>query len=115
MLQHDQPVAVHALVGKAVAGRPRLLLAVGLLAKMKGLRGTAFDIFGHTEERKMERRWIADYRAGVDKALAGLSAESLATAVELARVPEDIRGYGHVKARHEHAAKAKWDVLIAKV
>ncbi|MDR7270374.1 indolepyruvate ferredoxin oxidoreductase [Pelomonas saccharophila] len=89
--------------------------AFGLLAKMKGLRGTAFDIFGHTEERKMERRWIADYRAGVDKALAGLSADSLANAVELARVPEDIRGYGHVKARHEKAAKAKWDALLAKV
>ena len=89
--------------------------AFGLLAKMKGLRGTAFDIFGHTEERKMERRWIADYRAGVDKALAGLTAEKLDAAVELARVPEDIRGYGHVKARHEKAAKAKWDALIAKL
>jgi indolepyruvate ferredoxin oxidoreductase len=82
---------------------------------MKGLRGTAFDIFGMTEERRMERRWIADYRAGVDKALAGLTADSLATAVELARVPEDIRGYGHVKARHEKAAKAKWDALLAQV
>ena len=63
----------------------------------------------------MERRWIADYRAGVEKALAGLSAESLPTAVELARVPEEIRGYGHVKARHEKAARAKWDALLAKV
>jgi indolepyruvate ferredoxin oxidoreductase len=89
--------------------------AFGLLAKLKGLRGTAFDLFGHTEERKMERRWIADYRAGVDKALAGLTAEKLDAAVELARVPEDIRGYGHVKARHEKAAKAKWDALIAKL
>jgi indolepyruvate ferredoxin oxidoreductase len=89
--------------------------AFGLLARMKGLRGTAFDIFGHTEERRMERRWIADYRAGIDKALAGLSADTLATAVELARVPEDIRGYGHVKARHEKAARAKWDALIAQV
>ena len=89
--------------------------AFGLLAKMKRLRGTAFDIFGHTEERKMERRWIADYRAGVDKALLSLTAESLPTAVELARVPEEIRGYGHVKARHEKAAKAKWDALLARV
>ena len=89
--------------------------AFGLLAKMKGLRGTALDVFGHTEERKMERRWIADYRAGIEKALAGLTAESLATAVELARVPEEIRGYGHVKARHEKAAKAKWDALLARV
>jgi indolepyruvate ferredoxin oxidoreductase len=89
--------------------------AFGLLAKLKGLRGTAFDVFGHTEERRMERRWIADYRAGIDKALAGLSAETLPTAIELARVPEEIRGYGHVKARHEKAARAKWDALLAKV
>ena len=89
--------------------------AFGLLAKMKGLRGTAFDIFGYTHERKMERRWIGEYRAGVDKALAGLTAESLANAVELARVPEDIRGYGHVKERHEKVARAKWDALLAKV
>jgi indolepyruvate ferredoxin oxidoreductase len=94
---------------------PWIRPAFGLLAKMKGLRGTAFDVFGYTEERKMERRWIADYRAGVDRALAGLTAESLANAVELARVPEDIRGYGHVKARHEQVARAKWDALLAKV
>lgn len=62
----------------------------------------------------MERRWIVDYRAGIDKALAGLSPESLPTAVELARVPEEIRGYGHVKARHEHAARARWQALLAR-
>jgi indolepyruvate ferredoxin oxidoreductase len=89
--------------------------AFGLLAKMKGLRGTAFDVFGKTEERRMERQWIVDYRAGVEKALAGLTAESLPTAVELARVPEDIRGYGHVKERHVKAARAKWDALRAKL
>ncbi|MFG6431562.1 indolepyruvate ferredoxin oxidoreductase family protein [Roseateles sp. LYH14W] len=94
---------------------PWIRPAFGLLAKLKGLRGTAFDVFGYTEERRMERRWIANYRAGVDKALAGLSAETLPTAVELARVPEDIRGYGHVKARHETAARARWDALLAKL
>ncbi|KQY83516.1 MULTISPECIES: indolepyruvate ferredoxin oxidoreductase family protein [Roseateles] len=94
---------------------PWIRPAFGLLAKLKGLRGTAFDVFGHTEERKMERRWIADYRAGIERALARLSAQTLADAVELARVPEDIRGYGHVKARHEQVARAKWDALIEKV
>ncbi len=89
--------------------------AFAALARLKGLRGTAFDVFGHTEERRMERRWIADYRAGIAKALAGLTAESLPTAVELARVPEDIRGYGHVKARHEHVARARWEALVAKL
>ncbi|WP_423597309.1 indolepyruvate ferredoxin oxidoreductase family protein [Roseateles sp. MS654] len=86
--------------------------AMGLLAKMKGLRGTAFDPFGHTAERKMERQLIADYRATIDAILAkGLSAERLPVAVELARIPEDIRGYGHVKERHVKAARLKWDQL----
>ena len=87
--------------------------AFGLLAKMKGLRGTALDVFGRTEERKMERQWIVDYRAGIERALAKLSADTLAAAVELARVPEDIRGYGHVKERHQRLAKAHWERLLA--
>jgi indolepyruvate ferredoxin oxidoreductase len=88
--------------------------AFGLLAKLKGLRGTAFDIFGHTEERKMERALIADYRASIDALLGkGLTAERLALAVEIARIPEDIRGYGHVKERHVKAARAKWERLMS--
>ncbi len=86
--------------------------AMGMLAKMKGLRGTAFDPFGHTGERKMERQLIADYRATIEAVLAkGLTAERLPVAVELARIPEDIRGYGHVKERHVKAARLKWDQL----
>ncbi|MDH0865672.1 indolepyruvate ferredoxin oxidoreductase family protein [Mitsuaria sp. GD03876] len=86
--------------------------AMGVLAKMKGLRGTAFDPFGHTEERKMERQLIADYRATIDAILAkGLTTERLPVAVDLARIPEDIRGYGHVKERHVKAARIKWDQL----
>jgi indolepyruvate ferredoxin oxidoreductase len=86
--------------------------AMGMLAKMKGLRGTAFDPFGHTEERKMERQLIADYRATIEAILAkGLSAERLPVAVDLARIPEDIRGYGHVKERHVKAARLKWEQL----
>ncbi len=88
--------------------------AMGVLAKMKGLRGTAFDPFGHTEERKMERQLIVDYRATIDALLAkGLTRERLPQAVALARIPEEIRGYGHVKERHLHAARAKWDQLLA--
>ncbi|MFN3862114.1 MAG: indolepyruvate ferredoxin oxidoreductase family protein [Roseateles sp.] len=101
------------LVKRPFGGWIRPVFAV--LARLKGLRGTAFDVFGYTEERRMERRWIAQYRAGIERALSRLTAESLPTAVELARVPEDIRGYGHVKARHEKAAKARWDSLIAKL
>ena len=86
--------------------------AMGVLARMKGLRGTAFDPFGHTEERRTERQLIKDYRATIESILAkGLTAERLSTAVELARIPEDIRGYGHVKERHLKAARLKWDQL----
>jgi indolepyruvate ferredoxin oxidoreductase len=87
--------------------------AFGVLAKLKGLRGTALDIFGYTEERKMERALIDQYRATVDELLGKLSSERLAQAVELARIPEDIRGYGHVKERHAKAAQLKWQQLLA--
>ena len=87
--------------------------AFGILAKLKGLRGTALDIFGYTAERKMERQLIQDYRASIEQLLSkGLTAERLALATDIARIPEDIRGYGHVKERHVHAARAKWDGLM---
>ena len=93
---------------------PWMRNAFGLLAKMKGLRGTAFDIFGKTEERRTERALIVEYRACIDELLAGLTADKLALAVEIAHIPEDIRGYGHVKERHLKAARAKWNGLMAQ-
>ena len=87
--------------------------AFGVLAKFKGLRGTAFDVFGYTEERKTERALIVEYRALVDELLGSLSADRLPDAVALASLPEDIRGYGHVKERHLAKARAKWDTLLA--
>jgi indolepyruvate ferredoxin oxidoreductase len=94
---------------------PWIRPAFSLLAKMKGLRGTAFDIFGHTEERKMERQLIADYRASIEALLAkGLTAARLPLAVDIARIPEEIRGYGHVKERHLRVARPKWDGLMAQ-
>jgi indolepyruvate ferredoxin oxidoreductase len=80
---------------------------------MNGLRGTALDPFGRSEERRTERALIGEYRAAIDELLAGLSAERLPLALEIARVPEEIRGYGHVKARHLEAARAKWTRLTA--
>ncbi len=93
---------------------PWVRKAFGVLAKMKGLRGGAFDVFGRTEERRMERRLIVDYQACIDELLKGLSAAKLPLATEIARIPEEIRGYGHVKERHLKAARAKWDGLMAK-
>jgi indolepyruvate ferredoxin oxidoreductase len=91
---------------------PWIRSAFGVLAKLKGLRGTAFDVFGRTEERKMERALIAQYRAAIEEVLGALRADRLALAVDIARIPEDIRGYGHVKLRHLDAARKKWDLLM---
>ncbi|MDA8444155.1 indolepyruvate ferredoxin oxidoreductase family protein [Paracidovorax valerianellae] len=91
---------------------PWMRKAFGVLAKLKGLRGTALDPFGRTEERRTERALIAEYRACIDELLAGLTAENLPLAADIARIPEDIRGYGHVKERHLKAARAKWAGLM---
>ncbi|MDQ1259106.1 MAG: indolepyruvate ferredoxin oxidoreductase, partial [Pseudomonadota bacterium] len=93
---------------------PWMRSAFGLLARMKGLRGTAFDIFGKTEERRTERALIQQYRACVEELLQGLTPERLALAVQIASIPEDIRGYGHVKERHLEAARARWDALMSQ-
>jgi indolepyruvate ferredoxin oxidoreductase len=85
-----------------------------LLARLKGLRGTALDVFGRTEERKTERALIGQYQASIDEVLRTLSASNLALATDIARIPEDIRGYGHVKERHLRAAQPKWAALMAE-
>ena len=93
---------------------PWIRRAFGVLARLKGLRGTAFDPFGRTEERREERALIDEYRASIDELLAGLDATRLPLALQVARIPEEIRGYGHVKARHLQAARAKWQDLMAR-
>jgi indolepyruvate ferredoxin oxidoreductase len=93
---------------------PWMRTAFSLLAKMKGLRGTALDVFGRTEERRTERALIGEYREGIEELLKTLDAGTLALAIDIARIPEDIRGYGHVKARHLAAARVKWQALMAQ-
>jgi indolepyruvate ferredoxin oxidoreductase len=92
---------------------PWMMKAFGLLAKLKGLRGGPLDVFGYTAERRMERELIGEYRQTIGGLLARLNADNLAQAVAIASVPEDIRGYGHVKERHLRAAKAKEAALVA--
>ena len=82
------------------------------LAKLKGLRGTAFDPFGRTLERRTERRLIADYEAVLEEIVAKLSPDNHHLAVGLAAIPEKIRGFGHVKQRHLAAAKADETALL---
>ena len=82
------------------------------LAKFKGLRGTALDPFGYTGERKMERGLIRDYESLVTEILANLSQKNHRTAVELASLPERIRGFGHVKEHNVAAVAAERSRLL---
>jgi indolepyruvate ferredoxin oxidoreductase len=91
---------------------PAMLTGFRVLAKLKGLRGTAFDVFGRTGERRTERALIGEYRDSMDRVLATLDASNHALAVEIARVPELIKGYGHVKERNLAAARPQWDALM---
>jgi indolepyruvate ferredoxin oxidoreductase len=87
---------------------PWMGAAFRLLARLKGLRGTALDVFGHTEERRGERALIADYLRSVEDIIAGLTPANHAQALELARIAEHIKGFGHVKAKNLAATRAKW-------
>jgi indolepyruvate ferredoxin oxidoreductase len=92
---------------------PWLLPVLRVLAKLKVLRGTPFDPFGRTAERRTERALIGDYEALVDELLAGLDASNHAQAVALAGLPEQIRGYGHVKERHLAKVRVEWAERLA--
>ncbi len=88
-----------------------------VLARLRGLRGTALDIFGYTQERRAERALIGAYEANIDKALhalqAGHDASRHEAAVALASLPEQIRGYGHIRARSIEAARQREAGLVA--
>jgi indolepyruvate ferredoxin oxidoreductase len=86
--------------------------AFKLLAKLKGLRGTALDVFGYTAERKGERQLIEEYFKTIDTLIATLEHDNHALAVEIASIPEAIRGYGHVKERHLAAAMTRQNDLM---
>ena len=79
---------------------PWIMPAFRLLAALKALRGTRFDVFGYTKDRRIERQLITDYEILIEEILANLSPDNHAIAVALASIPEKIRGYGHVKTKH---------------
>ncbi|MEO8543523.1 MAG: indolepyruvate ferredoxin oxidoreductase family protein, partial [Burkholderiaceae bacterium] len=91
---------------------PAMLTGFRLLAKLKGLRGTALDVFGRSEERRTERALIGEYRASLDEVLGQLAADNHGLAIEIARLPEKIKGYGHVKERNLVAARQLWQDLM---
>ena len=86
--------------------------AFAMLAKLRRFRGTVIDIFGRTAERRGERALIGEYEAVIDEILPQLAPHNHEIAVRLAQIPEHIRGYGHVKARHLEAAKTKEAELL---
>jgi len=93
---------------------PWVFTAFKLLKRLKFLRGGAFDVFGKTAERRMERQLIIDYRNTIDELLSGLSLGNHAMAVEIARLPEQIRGYGHVKEGNVAKVRARWSELTGQ-
>jgi indolepyruvate ferredoxin oxidoreductase len=88
--------------------------AMHVLARLKWLRGTRLDVFGYTAERRTERALIKEYRSSIEELLAGLDAAKLPLAREIAGIPQEIRGFGHVKERHLEAARTKWQTLMAQ-
>ena len=104
-----------------VTGEPRkmrfgawMLPVFRILKSMRGLRGTAFDPFGYTAERRTERALIAEYEATLERVLAKLTTANHALAVQLASLPEEIRGFGHIKMRNVAAARKKLEELLAR-
>jgi indolepyruvate ferredoxin oxidoreductase len=93
---------------------PWMFSAFRLLARFRRLRGTPLDPFGRTAERRMERQLIADYESLLERILAGLDRQRLDIAVQLASLPEQIRGFGHVKDRHLKLAQERQQQLLTR-
>ncbi len=91
-----------------------MMVVFKVLARMKGLRGTALDIFGYTDERKTERQLVENYDKGLDLLISKLTADNLPTAVEIAQLPQTIRGYGHIKEASIEQAKTVRTALLEK-
>ena len=94
---------------------PWMISVFRTLAKLRRLRGTRLDIFGRSEERRTERRLISEYEAVLEDIISRLSAGNHATAVELAALPLEIRGFGHVKQANLNRAKAKEAALLTRL
>jgi indolepyruvate ferredoxin oxidoreductase len=98
---------------RKVAFGPWMLSAFKLLAKLKGLRGTAFDVFGYTAERRMERQLVEDYRKTIESVLPVLSRENAELVAKIAALPDMIKGYGYVKDDNFAKYQAELQRLLA--
>jgi indolepyruvate ferredoxin oxidoreductase len=97
---------------KKMSYGPWMMKAFRVLAAMRGLRGTRFDIFGYSADRREERALISEYEALCGELIAGLTPANHEIALALAALPEKIRGYGHVKARHLTAVRPERERLL---
>ena len=86
----------------------------GLMRHFRFLRGTRLDLFGYTDERQMERQLIKEYESVLNELVAGLSVENQETAVEIAALPQKIRGFGIVKRNNVEQAQAEQIELLRK-
>jgi indolepyruvate ferredoxin oxidoreductase len=89
-----------------------MLPAMKLLAQGRRLRGTAFDLFGRTAERRLERELVETYRMRIESLLPALDAQRLKAAVEIASLPLQVRGFGHVKLANLALARAREAELL---
>ncbi|HRD78925.1 MAG TPA: 2-oxoacid:acceptor oxidoreductase family protein, partial [Hyphomicrobiaceae bacterium] len=92
-----------------------MLPAFRLLARGKRLRGGMLDVFGYTAERRLERQMIADYERLLDEIGTRLAPETHGIALALARLPEDIKGFGHVKHGNYEAVRRRETALVARL
>jgi indolepyruvate ferredoxin oxidoreductase len=93
---------------------PWTMVLFKALSRLKALRGSPLDIFGYTRERRTERALIKEYEQSVERLLENLSAQNHAAAVQIASLPEEIRGFGHIKMRNLAAARKKREELEAR-
>jgi indolepyruvate ferredoxin oxidoreductase len=94
---------------------PWMMKGFRLLAAMKGVRGTAFDLFGYTAERRMERQLLAQYEADLDLVAKSLAPAGVDAAIALASVPALIRGYGHVRQASAEKAAGERKRLLERL
>jgi indolepyruvate ferredoxin oxidoreductase len=94
---------------------PWIMTAYRWLAKAKMLRGTPFDLFGYTAERRAERAAAGEFETLMRRVVQLLTSERLSAALALARLPQQVRGYGHVKERHALAARKRERQLLAEL
>ena len=111
----DQARSVTGEPRKRAYSGQRMLRAFRALARMRSVRGSILDPFRYSEDRKADRRLIAEYERLIDEVTAALDPNNHATVVELASIPDAIRGYGPIRKRHTEHAKAQEAQLLAKL